>query len=72
MSQIKQIDNNVRLLYESATLDTDMDDAKKIVGDLGASVMSNVAEKNVGKVLFSHYAIIKTNFGDRSNLHSHI
>jgi hypothetical protein len=51
MSQLKQIDNNVKLLYESATLGTDIDDSKKIVGDLGAAIISSVSEKNIGKAL---------------------
>lgn len=72
MSHIKLIDNNVKLLYESTTLGKNADDAKKIVGDLGASIISNVTDKNIGKIVSFIYAKTRTNFGGRPNLHNYI
>lgn len=59
MSQIKLIDNNVKLLYESSTLRANAEDSKKIVVDLGASIISNVSDKNIGKFISYFMQILR-------------
>lgn len=54
MSQLKQIDGHVRKLFQSVTGGIDSQQARQIVGDLGAAVTASISEKEIGKVFGIH------------------
>lgn len=49
MSQLKHIDVHVKKLYQLVTGVIDSQQAKQIVGDLGAAITATISDKDIGK-----------------------